>query len=63
MPHLGIYPKVVSSYFRDTCSTTFVVAIFITARILKQFTSGQMNKGNMVRSHHGISLHLQKIAS
>lgn len=31
IPFLDIYPKDVSSYHMDTCSTMLVIALFITA--------------------------------
>lgn len=36
IPFLGKYPKDTPSYQRDTCSTMFIAALFITARNWKQ---------------------------
>jgi hypothetical protein len=36
IPLLGIYPKDVSTYNKDTCSTMFIVASFIISRIWKE---------------------------
>jgi hypothetical protein len=33
---LGIYPEDVSSYYRDTCSSIFIVEFFVIARNWKQ---------------------------
>jgi hypothetical protein len=33
---LGIYPKGVPTYIKDTCSTMFIAALFIIARSWKQ---------------------------
>jgi hypothetical protein len=32
---LGIYPKEAPPFHRSTCSTVFIVAIFVIARIIK----------------------------
>ena len=37
IPLLGIYPEGVPTVKKDTCSTTFIAALFIIARILKQY--------------------------
>jgi hypothetical protein len=34
--HLAIYPKDVPTYNKDACSTMFIAALFIIARIWKQ---------------------------
>ena len=44
MPLLGIYTKDVSSYYRDTCSTMFIAALFIIARNWKQPRYPSMDK-------------------
>lgn len=36
IPLLGIYPKYVPPYHKDTCSTMFLTALFIIARNWKQ---------------------------
>ena len=36
IPLLGIYPKDAQSYHKDICSTMFIVALFVIARIWKQ---------------------------
>ena len=36
MPLLGIYPKDAQSYHKDKCSTMFIAALFVIARIWKQ---------------------------
>jgi hypothetical protein len=36
IPLLGKYPKDAPPYFKDTCSTMFIVVLFLTARNLKQ---------------------------
>ena len=36
IPLLGIYPKDVPTYSKDTCSTMFIAALFIIARSWKQ---------------------------
>jgi hypothetical protein len=36
IPLLGIYPEDAPTCKKDTCSTMFIVAIFIIARIWKQ---------------------------
>ena len=36
VPFLGIYPKYIPSYNKDTCSTMFIAALFIIARSLKE---------------------------
>jgi hypothetical protein len=36
LPLLGIYPKDAPTYNKDTCSTTFIAALFIIARSRKQ---------------------------
>jgi hypothetical protein len=38
IPLLGIYPKDVASYHKDTCSIMFIAALFIIARSWKQPT-------------------------
>ena len=35
-PLLGIYPKDVQSYHKDTCSAMFIAALFLITRIYKQ---------------------------
>ena len=41
---LGIYPKDASSYYRDTCSTMFIVALFIIVRNWKQLRCSSMDE-------------------
>jgi hypothetical protein len=36
IPFLGIYPKDAPLYYKDTCSTMFIAALFIIARTWKQ---------------------------
>jgi hypothetical protein len=36
IPLLGIYPEVVPTYNKDTCSTIFIAALFIIARSWKE---------------------------
>ena len=36
IPLLGIYPKEVLAYYKDTCSALFIAAIFIIDRTWKQ---------------------------
>jgi hypothetical protein len=36
IPLLGVYPKDVPPCYRGTCSTMFIVALFVIARSLKQ---------------------------
>jgi hypothetical protein len=36
IPHLGIYPEDVPTVKKDTCSTMFIAALFIIARIWKE---------------------------
>jgi hypothetical protein len=36
IPLLGIYPKHVPTYNKNTCSTTFIAALFIVARSWKE---------------------------
>ena len=36
IPLLGIYPKNAQSYHKDLCSTMFIAALFVIARIWKQ---------------------------
>jgi hypothetical protein len=38
IPLLGIYPKHAPTYNKNTCSTMFIVALFIIARSWKQPT-------------------------
>ena len=35
IPILGIYPKKIQSYYKNTCSTMFIAALFITTRAWK----------------------------
>jgi hypothetical protein len=36
IPLLGIFPKDISSYYQDSCSTMFIDALFIVVRNWKQ---------------------------
>jgi hypothetical protein len=36
IPFLGIYPRDISTYNKDTCSNTFIAALFIIARSWKE---------------------------
>jgi hypothetical protein len=36
IPLLGIYPEIVSTCNKDTCSTMFIAALFIIARSWKE---------------------------
>jgi len=36
IPLLGIYPKYVPTYNKDTCSTMFIAALFLIARSWKE---------------------------
>ena len=38
IPFLGIHTKDSPSYYKDTCSTMFIAALFVIARIWKQPT-------------------------
>ena len=36
IPLLGIYPEDAQTYYKDICSTMFIAALFVIARIWKQ---------------------------
>jgi hypothetical protein len=44
-PLLGIHPKDASSHHRDTCSTMFIAALFIIARIGNSLAVPQEESG------------------
>jgi hypothetical protein len=57
IPLLGIYPKDAPPCYRDTCSTMFIVALFVIDRSWKQLrcpTMGRIDKENVVHLHNGI---------
>jgi hypothetical protein len=58
IPLLGIYPKVAPSFHRGTCSTMFVVALFVVARswTTYMFHNRRMDTENVVHLHNGIIL-------
>ena len=60
IPLLGKYPKDAPPYFKDTCSTMFIVALFIIARNWKQSRWSLTEKENVVDLHNGILLSCQK---
>jgi hypothetical protein len=45
IPLLGIYPEDVPTSHKDTCSTMFIVALFIIARSWKEPRSLQQRNG------------------
>jgi hypothetical protein len=45
IPLLGIYPKDVPTYNKDTCSTMLIAALYITARSWKQPDVPQQKNG------------------
>jgi hypothetical protein len=59
IPLLGIYPDDVPTCNKDTCSTTFIAALLLTARSWKK-TQMSLNRGmdteNVVHLHNGVLL-------
>jgi hypothetical protein len=56
---LGIYTKVAPTYNKDTCSTVFIVALFIIARSWKEARCPSTQKWiqkNVVHLYNGILL-------
>jgi hypothetical protein len=56
---LGIYPEDVPTCNKDTCSTMFIVTLFIVARSWKKnqtSLSRGMDTGNVVHLHNGVLL-------
>ena len=56
---LGIYPRDVPPYHKDTCSTMFIAALFVIAKKLET-TQMSLNKGmdteNVVHLQNGVLL-------
>jgi hypothetical protein len=56
MPLLGMYPEYAPKYNKDTCSTTFIAALLITARIWKEprCPSTEIDTENVVHLNNGV---------
>jgi hypothetical protein len=46
IPHLGLYPKEAPPCHRGTCSTMFIVALFVIARTWENKTNKQNKQTN-----------------